>query len=93
MNQIAAASGNPLFESGLQGLGINQVERFFALLTERQLRRGVHRSVADLHQAIERFIEHHNASPKPFRWFKSADDILASIERFCTFNTPRDGLV
>lgn len=71
---------------------LNQVERFFALLTERQLRRGVHRSVADLHQAIERFIEHHNASPKPFRWFKSADDILASIERFCTFNTPRDGL-
>jgi transposase len=71
---------------------LNQVERFFALLTERQLRRGVHRSVADLHQAIESFIEHHNASPKPFRWFKSADDILASIERFCTFNTPREGL-
>jgi hypothetical protein len=69
---------------------LNQVERFFALLTERQLRRGVHRSVAALNEAIETFIEHHNASPKPFRWFKSADDILASIERFCTFNTPKE---
>lgn len=68
---------------------LNQVERFFALLTERQLRRGVHRSVAALHEAIETFIDNHNASPRPFRWHKSANDILASIERFCTFNAPR----
>lgn len=66
---------------------INQVERFFALLTERQIRRGVHRSVADLQAAIEAFIETHNADPTPFRWTKSADDILASIERFCLRNT------
>ena len=66
---------------------LNQVERFFALLTDRQIRRGVHRSVAALHDAIASFIEQHNADPKPFRWTKSADDILASIERFCVYKT------
>jgi transposase len=67
---------------------LNQVERFFALLTERQIRRGIHRSVAALKSAITNFIEQHNADPKPFRWTKSADDILASIERFCVYNSP-----
>ena len=66
---------------------VNQVERFFALLTERQIRRGIHRSVVALKAAITTFIEQHNANPKPFRWTKSADDILASIERFCVYNT------
>jgi transposase len=65
---------------------LNQVERFFALLTERQIRRGIHRSVVALKTAITTFIEQHNAKPKPFRWTKSADDILASIERFCVYN-------
>ena len=69
---------------------LNQVERFFALLTERQLRRGVHRSLASLHGAIASFIDQHNADPKPFRWTKSADDILASIERFCHRVTPAE---
>lgn len=62
---------------------INQVERFFALLSERQIKRGAHRSVDELEAAIATFIDRHNAEPKPFRWTKSADDILASIERFC----------
>ena len=66
---------------------LNQVERFFALLTDKQIRRGVHRSVAALHDAIAGFIDQHNADPKPFRWTKSADDILASIERFCVYNS------
>ena len=69
---------------------LNQVERFFALLTERQIKRGVHRSVGALHAAIQAFIDQHNSEPKPFRWTKSADDILASIERFCTYNTPAE---
>jgi transposase len=69
---------------------LNQIERFFALLTERQIRRGVHRSIDALHAAIDQFIERHNADPKPFRWTKSADDILASIERFCLYNAPAD---
>jgi transposase len=67
---------------------LNQVERFFALLTERQIRRGIHRSVAALKSAITNFIDQHNADPKPFRWTKSVDDILASIERFCVYNAP-----
>jgi transposase len=67
---------------------INQVERFFALLSERQIKRGVHPSVAALQTAITTFIDAHNADPKPFRWTKSADDILASIERFCLRTNP-----
>ncbi len=62
---------------------INQVERFFALLSERRIKRGVFRSVAQLQAAIHDFIDKHNCEPRPFRWTKSADDILASIERFC----------
>jgi len=66
---------------------LNQVERFFALLTDKKIRRGVHRGVAELQADIASFIDRHNAEPKPFRWTKSADDILASIERFCVYNT------
>jgi transposase len=62
---------------------INQVERWFALLTERALRRGVHRSVADLERDIRAFVDATNADPKPFRWAKAADDILAGVRRFC----------
>jgi hypothetical protein len=59
-----------------------QAERF-ALLTERALRRGVFRSVADLENAIKGYIGATNADPKPFRRTKTADDILVSIQRFC----------
>jgi transposase len=62
---------------------INQVERFFALLTEQQIKRGAHRSTKELVAAIAAYIDTRNADPKPFRWTKSADDILASIARFC----------
>ncbi|PIT00440.1 endonuclease DDE [Bradyrhizobium nitroreducens] len=67
---------------------LNQVERFFALITERKIRRGIYRSVAALRTDIKSFIELHNAKPKPFRWTKSADDILSSIERFCAYSLP-----
>jgi hypothetical protein len=68
---------------------INQVERFFGLLTDGQVRRGVHHSTVELEAAIHAYIDTHNAKPKPFRWTKSADDILAAINRFCrrTLNT------
>jgi transposase len=62
---------------------INQVERFFALLSEQQIKRGAHRSTAELESAINAYIKTRNADPKPFRWTKPADDILASVERFC----------
>ena len=62
---------------------INQVERWFAGLTRKQLQRGVHRSVTELEADIATFIEAHNQNPKPYRWVKSADEILASVKRFC----------
>lgn len=62
---------------------LNQVERFFAALTEQQIRRGVHRSTSELESAILEYINTVNQSPIPFAWTKSADDILAAIQRFC----------
>ena len=62
---------------------LNLVERWFALLTERQLRRGVHRSTKELKSAINDFIQHHNRDPKPFVWHKTADQILDSVAKFC----------
>lgn len=61
---------------------INQVERWFGLLTSRQLKRGSHTSVAQLRSAIEEFIAVSNEHPKPFKWVKSADEILGRIARF-----------
>ena len=62
---------------------LNLVERWFAALTEKQIRRGVHRSTRELEQAIRTYIETTNARPKPFVWTKTADEILASVARFC----------
>lgn len=61
---------------------INQVERWFALLTQRQIKRASHHSVRDLEQAIEQFVAAHNQNPKPFVWTKNADQILESLRRF-----------
>jgi transposase len=62
---------------------INQVERWFALLTEKRLRRAAFRSTRELEHAIRDYINHHNEQPKPFRWMKTADQILENIGRFC----------
>ena len=62
---------------------MNQVERWFATLTDKYIRRGTHRSTQQLEQAIKQYLQINNANPKPFTWVKSADDILASLERFC----------
>ena len=62
---------------------LNLVERWFGLLTERQLRRGTHRSTRQLEDAIKSYIAHTNDSPKPFVWTKTADDILESLKRYC----------
>ena len=63
---------------------LNMVERWFALLTERQIKRGSHRSVNDLKCAIETFLDATNADPKPFQWTKTADQILSKVARFAT---------
>ena len=62
---------------------LNQVERWFALLTQKQIRRGVHRSTRALETAIMQYIAIVNEQPRPFVWTKTADDILASVRRFC----------
>lgn len=62
---------------------INLVERWFATLTAKQLRRGTHRSTLQLEAAIKTYIEVSNEDPKPFVWTKTADEILESIKRFC----------
>jgi transposase len=64
------------------GSWLNLVERWFAELTTKQLRRGAHRSVRDLEAAIREFINAHHDNPRPFVWIKTADEILASIARF-----------
>jgi transposase len=62
---------------------INQVERWFAYLTDQLVRRGVHKSVAKLEADIRRWIANWNAEPKPFVWTKTADEILDSLKRYC----------
>ena len=62
---------------------LNQVERWFATLTERQIRRGTHRSTVELEQAIRSYLDANNRHPRPFVWSKTADEILESIKRFC----------
>jgi transposase len=62
---------------------INLVERFFGLLTEKQIRRGIHRSTRELEQAIRQYLDVYNDKAKPFVWTKTADEILASVARFC----------
>ena len=57
--------------------------RWFAELTRKQIRRGVHTSTKQLETDIRAFIERHNENPKPYRWTKPADKILASVKRFC----------
>lgn len=60
---------------------LNLVERFFGLLTERQLRRGVYSSVNELEQSINEYIKAHNKVKKPFKWTKSVEEILTKLKR------------
>lgn len=62
---------------------INLVERWFALLTQKQIKRGAHRSTRQLEDAIKRYVKITNESPKPFVWTKTADEILDAVARFC----------
>lgn len=62
---------------------LNQVERFFAEITRKQIRRGTYTSVPDLERTIREYIENHNENPKPFVWTATADLILGRIESFC----------
>ena len=62
---------------------LNQVERFFGLLTDRRIRRGTFGSVRELESTIRDYLTHHNQNSKPFSWTANADSILKKIARFC----------
>lgn len=62
---------------------LNQIERWFAHITERAIRRGSFKSVKELVASIETFVERHNANCAPFMWYASADSILEKVERLC----------
>ena len=65
------------------GSWLNQVERFFAAITEQRIRRGVFRSVAALEKAIIEYLAAHNEDPRPFVWTADADLILDRVKRVC----------
>ena len=60
---------------------LNMVERWFRNLTDKQIRRGVFKSVADLIAAIQSYVDHHNNHPKPFVWTAKAENIIAKYRR------------
>jgi len=62
---------------------LNQVERFFAALTEKQIRRGSFQSTRQLEAAIREYLGYHNQQPKPFVWTKSDDEILNALAKYC----------
>jgi len=62
---------------------LNQVERFFAEITEKRIRRGAFRSVKALEQAIMEYLDQHNKNPKPFVWTATADTILQRVAGVC----------
>ncbi len=62
---------------------INQVERWFALVTTKLLQRGVHTSVAALEKDLRSWIAVYNDDPRPFTWTKTSTEILESVKRFC----------
>ena len=59
------------------------MERWFAELTNRKLRRSAHRSVQALEADVKAWIEEWNIDPKPFTWTKTADDILETLAAYC----------
>jgi putative transposase len=62
---------------------LNQVERWFALITQRAIRRGSFRSTKELVARIDRFVQQYNRNCKPFCWTATADSILGKLERLC----------
>ena len=62
---------------------LNQVERWFAIITQRAIRRGSFKSVKDLTVKIDQFVSNYNKSATPFKWVATAESILAKIDRLC----------
>lgn len=68
---------------------LNMVERFFAEITDKKIKRGAHRSVWELKAAIMDYIGKRNVDPKPFKWVRTADQILAAVKRYCERIAPK----
>jgi putative transposase len=62
---------------------LNQVERFFSIITTRAIRRGSFRSVKDLTNKITKFVDSYNETCQPFTWTATADSILEKLARLC----------
>lgn len=62
---------------------LNQVETWFSILTTKQIKRGSHNSVKELKAAIKEFLDAWNENPTPFKWTKTADEILANVAKLC----------
>jgi transposase len=78
-------AGHPRFQlhfTPTSSSWLNQVERWFGLLTDRQIRRGVHDSISVLERDIQSWIEQWNTNPRPFTWTKTADEILERLARY-----------
>ena len=76
----------------VHGSCLNLVERWFAILSERRIKRASHRSTRELERDIREFVRHTNQDPRPFIWTKSADRILASVRRFCQYTLETQGV-
>ena len=63
------------------GSWLNAVETFFSALTRHRLKRGVFRSIVDLRAAINRYLDDHNADPKPFLWTKPAKSVIGKLNQ------------
>ena len=79
---VGAPSARPFHFTPTYASWLNLVERFFGLLTEKALKRGSHTSIAQLRAAILAYVDAHNDRGTPFRWVKTADEILDSMRRF-----------
>jgi putative transposase len=71
----------PAFHTPTYASWLNQVERWYALITQRAIRRGSFRKVRELVDRIERFVKSYNETARPFRWNATADSILDKINR------------
>ena len=67
----------------MSGSWLNMVERWFAELTTKKIKRGAHTSVRALERDIRGWIDHWNEDPRPYVWLKTADLILAALARYC----------
>lgn len=82
-NWLARRPGYHVHYTPTYASWLNQVERWFGLITQQAIRRGSFKSVPDLVGRIKRYTEHYNLTAQPFAWTATADSILAKLKRLC----------